>query len=101
MVKLIALYKTPENPGEFDQHYADVHTPLVKKWPGLRKLEVAKIYGAPIGEPKHSLIAEMYFDDQDSLQKALASTEGKAAARDVMQFAANLITMFYAEVKET
>lgn len=101
MVKLIALYKTPENTQEFDKHYADTHTPLVKKWPGLRKLEVASIYGAPIGEPKHYLIAEMYFDNQDAMQKAMASPEGKTAARDVMQFAGNLVTMFFAEVKES
>jgi len=99
MVKLIALYKTPDNIPDFDRHYTDIHTPLVKKWPGLRKLEVANVYGAPIGEPKHHLIAEMYFDDQESMQKALASPEGKAAARDVMQFASNLVSMFFAEVK--
>jgi len=99
MVKLIALYKTPENTQEFDAHYKDVHTPLVKKMPGLRKLEVAKITGAPIGEPKHYLIAEMYFDSQDALTAALASPEGKASGRDLMSFAGNLVSMLYAEVK--
>jgi len=98
MVKLIALYKTPENTQEFDAHYNDVHTPLVKKMPGLRKLEVARITGAPIGEPKHYLIAEMYFDSQDALNAALASPEGKATGRDVMSFAANIVSMFFAEV---
>jgi len=100
MVKLIALYKTPPDPKAFDEHYFGVHTPLVKQWPGLRKLEIAKITGAPIGEPKHYLIAEMYFDNAETMQRALASPEGKAAARDVMEFAGNLITMFYAEVNE-
>ena len=100
MVKLIALYKTPENPKEFDLHYFDTHTPLVKKMPGLRKLEIAKITGAPIGEPKHYLQAEMYFDSQDALNAAMASPEGKATARDLMSFAANIVTMFYADVKE-
>ncbi|HEY5615277.1 MAG TPA: EthD family reductase [Bacteroidota bacterium] len=98
MVKLIALYKTPENTQEFDAHYNDIHTPLVKKMPGLRKLEVARITGAPIGEPKHYLITEMYFDSQDALNAALASPEGKATGRDVMSFAANIVSMFFAEV---
>lgn len=100
MIKLIALYKTPENPAEFDKHYAEVHTPLVKKMPGLHKLEVARITGAPIGEPKHYLIAEMYFDSLDALNASMASPEGKATARDLMSFAAPLVTMFYADVKE-
>lgn len=98
MVKLIALYKTPDNKEEFDKHYTEVHTLLVKKMPGLHKLEVAKITGAPIGEPKHYLIAEMYFDSMDALNASMASPEGKASARDLMGFAGNLVTMFYAEV---
>ncbi|GJQ21149.1 MAG: hypothetical protein HBSIN02_15040 [Bacteroidia bacterium] len=99
MVKLIALYRAPEDPSSFDRHYEEVHTPLIRKMPGLRKLEVARITGAPIGEPKHYLIAEMYFDSQDALDASMASAEGKAAARDLMGFAGNLVTMFYAEVK--
>lgn len=100
MVKLVALYRTPKNEQEFDSYYATVHTPLVKKIPGLRRLEVARITGAPIGEPQHYLIAEMFFDDQDVMQKSLSSPEGKATARDLVTFAGNIVTMFYAEVKE-
>jgi uncharacterized protein (TIGR02118 family) len=99
MVKLIALYKAADDQSAFDKHYNEIHTPLVKKMPGLRKLEVARITGAPIGEPKHYLLAEMYFDSQDALDAAMASAEGKAAARDLMSFAGNLVTMFYADVK--
>lgn len=98
MIKLIALYRTPEDKQAFDKHYDEVHTPLVKKMPGLRRLEIARITGAPIGEPKHHLIAEMYFDSKDAMDAALASPEGKATARDLMSFAAPLVTMFYAEV---
>jgi uncharacterized protein (TIGR02118 family) len=98
MVKLIALYKTPQDQRSFDSHYAEVHTPLVRKMPGLRRLEVAKITGAPIGEAQHYLIAEMYFDDQDSMQRSLSSPEGKATARDLVAFAGNIVTMFYADV---
>jgi uncharacterized protein (TIGR02118 family) len=99
MVKLIALYKTPDDKAAFDKHYDEIHTPLVKKLPGLRKLEVARITGAPIGEPKHYLIAEMYFDNKDALDAALASSEGKATGRDLMSFAASLVTMFYADLQ--
>ena len=98
MIKLIALYKMPDDKAAFDKHYDEVHTPLVKKMPGLRKLEVARITGAPIGEPKHHLICDMYFDDQDAANAALASPEGKATARDLMSFASTLVTLFFAEV---
>ena len=46
MVKLIALYKKPSDVQAFDEHYNNKHTPLVKKMPGLKKLEVSKITSA-------------------------------------------------------
>ena len=100
MVKLIALYKTPDDVNKFDTHYSDTHTPLVRKIPGLRKLEVAKVTGAPIGDTQYHLMAEMYFDDQDSMQRSLSTPEGKATARDLAGFAGSIVTMFYAEVEE-
>jgi uncharacterized protein (TIGR02118 family) len=100
MVKLVAMYRIPDDTKSFDEHYYNIHTPLVQKYPGLRKLEVAKVYGAPIGEPKQHLIAEMYFDNHDAMQNAFRSAEGKAAASDLMEFAGKLVSMFYADVQE-
>ena len=98
MVKLIALYKKPDDIPAFDKHYAEVHTPLVKKMPGLRRLEVAKITGAAIGEPPHYLLCDMYFDSKDALDAALASPAGRAAGKDLMSFAAKYVTLMYADV---
>ncbi len=99
MTKLIALYRKPEDTVEFDNHYENVHTPLVKKYPGLRKIEITRITGAPIGETKFYLMAEMYFDNKDAMDAALASPEGKTVTRDLMSFAADIITVFHGEVK--
>ncbi len=98
MVKLVALYKKPAELEDFDKHYDAVHIPLVRKYPGLRKLEVTRITGAPIGETKFHVMAEMYFDSREALDAALASQEGKAVARDLLSFAAPLITVFIGEV---
>lgn len=98
MVKLIALYRKPVDVAAFDKHYNEVHTPLAKKMPGLRKIEVARCFGAPGGEPKFYLVAEMYFDNKEALMAALGSPEGKAAGKDVMSFAADIIHMMFAEV---
>ena len=100
MVKLIALFRKPDNIESFDTHYLQVHIPLIEKMPGLKKLEVTRITGAPIGDTKFHMMAEMYFDNQDSMNVATASREGKAAAKDLMAFAANLVTMFHGETKE-
>ncbi len=97
MIKLIALYRNPSDTAEFDKHYFEVHIPLIRKFPGLRKLEVTRVTGAPIGEAKFHLMAEMYFDTKDGMDTALASPEGKAVTRDIMSFAADVITVFYGE----
>jgi uncharacterized protein (TIGR02118 family) len=44
------------------------------------------------------VMAEMYFDSKDAMETALASKEGKAVARDLMGFAANIVTIFYGDV---
>lgn len=97
MVKLIALYRNPSEPVEFDKHYFEIHIPLVRKFPGLKKIEVTRVTGAPIGEAKFHLMAEMYFDTKDAMDAALASSEGKAVTRDIMSFAADVITVFHGE----
>ena len=97
MIKLIALYRRPADPDEFDRHYFDVHLPLVRKYPGLRALSVTRVTGAPIGEAKFHLMAEMSFDSKDAMDAALASAEGKAVTRDILSFAAEVITVFHGE----
>lgn len=97
MTKLIALYRKPADTAEFDKHYFDVHTPLVKQYPGLRKLEITRVTGAPLGEAKFYLMAEMYFDNKDAMDAAMASKEGKAVAKDLMSFAADIVIVFVGE----
>ena len=99
MVKLIALFRRPANVAEFDKHYDTIHTPLVRKYPGMRKLEITRITGAPIGETKYHLLCEMYWDSKDEMDKALASNEGRTVAKDLMSFGAELVTVFHGEVQ--
>ncbi len=100
MVKLIALYKKPSDVEAFEKHYQEIHAPLVKKLPGLKRLEISHMTGSPGGEPKFYMMAELYFDNQDAMFAALNSEEGKAAAKDVMGFAAGIIHMMFADVTE-
>ena len=96
MVKLVALYKKPADVEAFEKHYREIHTPLAKKMPGLKRLEVSHMTGSPGGEPKFYMMAELYFEDQNVMRTALSSPEGKAAAKDVMSFAGDLIHMMFA-----
>ena len=98
MVKLVALYKKPADVEAFEKHYREIHTPLAKKMPGLKRLEVAHTTGSPGGEAKFYMMAELYFENKDGMLTALGSPEGKAAAKDVMSFAGDLIHMMFASV---
>ena len=98
MVKLVALYRRPADVDAFEQHYREIHAPLAKKMPGLKKLEISRFTGSPGGEPKFYMMAELYFDDKEAMKAALGSPEGKAAAKDVMGFAGDVIHMMFADV---
>ena len=100
MVKLVALYRKPQDVDAFERHYFNTHIPLIRKTPGLRKLEITKIAGAPFGEAKFHLMAEMYYDTADAMNAANASPEGRAAGKDLMSFAADVVTLFFGDVSE-
>ena len=91
MAKLIVVYRIPRDPAEFDRYYAQVHTPLVKKMPGLRRLEVTRLTGAPSGASDLYLIAELYFDNVAAREAALTSNEGRAAEADLPKFAEGIV----------
>jgi uncharacterized protein (TIGR02118 family) len=73
--------------------------PFVEKIPGLLKTELSKLSGLPGQESRFFMMAEMYFDNMDSLNEGMASPEGKAAGRDLMGFAKEYVVMMYGEVK--
>jgi uncharacterized protein (TIGR02118 family) len=87
MVRFLVVYETPADPEAFDLHYREVHIPLAKKLPGLRRYTVSR-NAAPVrgGEPFY-LVAELDWDDMDALRAAFASPEGQATARDVAELA--------------
>ncbi len=100
MVKLVALFKKPSDTKTFEEHYDNIHIPLVGKMPGMRRLETSLITGAPMSTTEFYRMAEMYFDDQRALNTAMMSVEGMSAAKDLMTFAKGLAQLFFAEVKE-
>ena len=55
MARMVVIYRTPENVEAFDRHYFDIHVPLAKKLPGLRKYEVND---GPIATPIGPLSVE-------------------------------------------
>lgn len=79
--RFLAAYETPADPAAFDRHYREVHIPLLRKLPGLRRFTISRDVTALYGEPYH-LIAELDWDTMDDLRAAFASPEGQATATD-------------------
>ena len=98
-VKLVVLYTQPDDANGFDEHYLGVHGPLVDTIPGLQKWEGARFVAAADGG-EHALhrMAELWFDDQASLEAALGSDEGKATAADYGRIAPPGSRMYIAAV---
>ena len=101
MVKFLVLYDTPADPAAFERHYRDVHIPLTKKLPGLRRYTVGRHARLIRGDEPYYWIAELEWDTIDALQKAFQSPEGQATAQDVANLAryAGVRSMVY-EVEE-
>ena len=43
MVKAVVLYGLPEDPDAFERYYADTHTALAQRIPGLQRFEAARV----------------------------------------------------------
>jgi uncharacterized protein (TIGR02118 family) len=95
-MKLVALYKTPPDPAAFDKAYFETHIPLIQKVPGLRKTQITRFTRTVMGDGLY-MMAEMTFDDLDSLKAGMKSPEMAAAGDNLNSFAAGLVTLLFGE----
>ena len=65
----------------------EVHVPLAKKLPGLRSYTLGRRPSATRGAEPYYQLAELDWDDMDSLRRDFASPLGQELARDVDQLA--------------
>jgi uncharacterized protein (TIGR02118 family) len=88
MARMVVIYRTPENVEAFDRHYFEIHVPLARKIPGLRKYEVSDGPIATLtGASNIHRIGMLHFDDLAAIERAFASAEGQAAGADRRLFA--------------
>ena len=88
MATLLVLYNRPADAAAFDSHYLDKHVPLAKKIPGLRRYEISQgPVATPEGPSPYHLVALLTFDSMAAVGAAFASSEGKATAADLANFA--------------
>lgn len=89
MIKMVAMVKKKREMSkeDFVRYWLEVHAPLEKKWPGLKKYVISTTTGAPGGgEPEYDGLAELWFDDENALNTALASNERQISREDFLKF---------------
>lgn len=67
----------------FEQHYHEVHIPLAKKLPGLRRYTLSRNAAQIRGGDPYYLVAELDWDSMEDLKEAFQSPQGRATAEDV------------------
>lgn len=99
MFKLITLLtkKQAMSDEEFARYVLEVHAALAKKMPGLRRYVLNMVQRPPNREPEYHAVAELWFDDRESMKKAFSSPEGQLTQKDTGEFASGTTTLFIEE----
>ena len=98
--RLVVSYGQPDDPAAFDAYYRDTHTQLATSMPGLVRLTTGSPQGLDPSQPAPYLVAELDFESEQEMGAAFNSSEGKAAADDVANFATGGATMTHYELDE-
>jgi uncharacterized protein (TIGR02118 family) len=93
-------YDTPDDPEAFDRHYREIHIPLAKKLPGLRRYTISRDHAPIRGAEPFYLVAELDWDDVAAFRQAFQSPEGKATAQDVPKFAPSGVRSMVYELED-
>ena len=82
---------------QFLEYWLDVHSPIARKMPGLRKYVVNMVQRSPNREPEYNGVVELWFDDRENMKKAFASSEGQLTQKDSEAFTSKMTTLFIDE----
>lgn len=99
MVKLVALFRVPDDVEAFERTLSETLLPAVRRLPDVARVEVARVTGAPFGEPDYYRLVEVYYPDRATMVASLRSDAGAAAAKSVMTAAARLVHLMFAEIE--
>lgn len=88
MIKLV--YCITRRPGmsleEFSQYWRDVHAPIGRRIPRLRRLVQSHRLAHPVAPGDFDGMAELWFDDLAALEAAQRSPEWRASTADEANF---------------
>lgn len=98
--RLVVSYGQPTDPAAFDTYYRETHTPLALAQPGLLRLSYGHPKSLNPAQPPPYLVAELDFESEEAMGQTLSSPEGRAAGKDVANFATGGATFVHFAVQQ-
>jgi uncharacterized protein (TIGR02118 family) len=98
--RLVVSYGQPEDPAAFDAHYRDTHTPLALAQPGVVRFTFGQGRSLDPSQDAPYLVAELDFDSEQAMGESMASPEGRAAGKDIANFATGGVTFVHFDVQQ-
>ena len=80
MARFVVMYDTPSDVDAFERHYKDVHIPLAKQYPGLRRYTRSHEPAVVIGEPCY-MVVMLDWDDRQLERQLLGGFQRLAEGR--------------------
>jgi uncharacterized protein (TIGR02118 family) len=97
MHKLIILFHHPASVEGFESAWSETFVPAAERMPGIRRVTVSRALESLTGPADLYLVHEFFFDNLASARQAMASSAGQAAGKALMSFAAENVTLCFAE----
>lgn len=99
MVKLVLLFRRPNDVDVFEQHYVN-NLALLEQLPGIVRRQANVVLGSPLGKSPYYRILELYFEDFESLDAAMTSDIGTQAGNQLMESIGYLVDSIFVDVFE-
>jgi uncharacterized protein (TIGR02118 family) len=98
--RLVVSYGQPEDPAAFDAHYRDTHAPLALAQPGVVRFTFGHARSLDPSQETPYLVAELDFDSEHAMGESMATPEGRAAGKDIANFATGGVTFVHFDVQQ-
>jgi uncharacterized protein (TIGR02118 family) len=98
--RLVVSYGQPEDPAAFDAYYRDTHAPLALAQPGLVRFTFGHARSLDPSVEAPYLVAELDFDSEEAMGESMASAEGRAAGKDIANFATGGASFVHFDVRQ-
>jgi uncharacterized protein (TIGR02118 family) len=94
------IFSQPDDPTSFEERWSNEFVASAEALPGLRRVAVSR-FRTTLSDPlRLYLVHELYFDDLDAVQQAMASIQGQNAGQTLMSIAQDFVSVLIAEHME-